>query len=152
MGIRSKGLNRELATPGKVSWLSFRQKTAGAYPVKIIFLIIFLQVIGCANFFESRTLFVESPDGTVKATIVEGSIEEIYSSLLVISFLDNRCVESSVYISGKNEGIRLKWVDNEKLLVSIPSGIQVESPSKGINLNHKIECAERHITVLVERY
>lgn len=92
---------------------------------------------------------VVSPDGKAKARLVH--IEGSPSSQVYISFDRGKCGAGSISAPGRDPDITLSWRDSSTLEVSAPSGLALQPAPASRSLEHRVECFNRSVQVVVHR-
>ena len=92
---------------------------------------------------------VLSPDGTAKARVVH--IEGSTSSQVYISFDRGRCGAGSISAPGPDPDLTLSWRDSATLEVSAPAGLFLDPAPASHELEHRVQCHDRIVQVVVRR-
>jgi len=92
---------------------------------------------------------VLSPDGRAKARLIH--IDDSPSSQVYVSFDHGRCGAGSISAAGAHPDVTLSWRDSTTLEVSAPADLPLEPAPASRELEHRVQCFDHIVQVVVRR-
>jgi hypothetical protein len=106
----------------------------------------------CGNVADWNAPGIVSPGGWAKARVMELDSGDAGSSQLYISFDKGRCGAGSISATGVGLDMRLAWLDDHTLQVSVPKDLALSPAPASRTLSHRVQCLSRKVDVVVVRH
>jgi len=92
-----------------------------------------------------------SPNGRAKARVQHGDGVSLVATQVFLTLDRGRCGAGSVSTSDAKADIALSWRDSMTLEVSVPDTLQLAPAPASRTLNHRVQCFDHIVDVVVKR-
>ena len=126
-------------------------KAVGSVPTIKHWIVGLSVAVACActseNLADWNQSGIVSPDGRAKARLSRiDSLSQVF-----VSFDRGRCGGGSVSTTDVNPDLRLSWRDDTTLEVSAPAAVSLQPAPASRTLNHRVQCLDHSVDVVVSR-